>query len=168
VVARRPKLELTKLYPAYIVSLSRSHTVTVREQNKLFKILKLSLLHQQVLTDLFGVRSGVNYHLRSLIYEKSYLVRTKPPYTSAVGLWPSANWLERECWEMFGYYFNYHPDLRRLLTDYGFRGQPLQKNFPLVGYTQVYYSERSKRVSNQPVKLAQEFRLFNFQSPWQN
>ena len=167
-VARRPKLELTKLYPAYIVSLSRSHTVTVREQNKLFKILKLSLLHQQVLTDLFGVRSGVNYHLRSLIYEKSYLVRTKPPYTSAVGLWPSANWLERECWEMFGYYFNYHPDLRRLLTDYGFRGQPLQKNFPLVGYTQVYYSERSKRVSNQPVKLAQEFRLFNFQSPWQN
>lgn len=167
-VSGRPKLELICLYPKYIISSNHQYSLTVQEQNKLFKILKLSLLHRQSLVDLFGTSQGVVYFFRSFQFEKSYLFYARPPYLSLTSLYPSSNWLERECWEMFGYHFESHPDLRRLLTDYGFRGQPLKKTFPLVGFTQVYYSEKNKRVTNQEVQLAQEFREFNFKTPWQN
>jgi NADH-quinone oxidoreductase subunit C len=80
---------------------------------------------------------------------------------------PSANWFEREVFDMFGILFSGHPDLRRILTDYGFRGHPLRKDFPTTGYTEVRYDEAQKRVVYEPVKLVQEYRQFDFMSPWE-
>ena len=86
---------------------------------------------------------------------------------SLVSVHPSANWFEREVFDMFGILFSGHPDLRRILTDYGFRGFPLRKDFPTTGYTEVRYDEAQKRVVYEPVKLVQEYRQFDFHSPWE-
>ena len=86
---------------------------------------------------------------------------------SVVSVWPSANWYEREVFDMFGILFSGHPDLRRILTDYGFRGYPLRKDFPTTGYTEVRYDDAQKRVVYEPVKLVQEYRQFDFLSPWE-
>jgi NADH/F420H2 dehydrogenase subunit C len=82
-------------------------------------------------------------------------------------LYRSADWLEREIWDMFGIIFNGHPKLRRLLTDYGFEGFPLRKDFPLTGYFETRYDDTQKRVVNEPIKVTQEYRVFNFSSPWE-
>ncbi len=89
------------------------------------------------------------------------------PVPSVTGVFSSANWYERETWDLFGVYFSDHPDLRRLLTDYGFEGHPLRKDFPLTGYVELRYDEDQKRVVYEPVKLKQEFRSFDFLSPWE-
>lgn len=89
------------------------------------------------------------------------------PIPSATVLWPNAGWLEREVYDMFGVLFEGNPDLRRILTDYGFRGHPLRKDFPMTGYVEMRYSEAEKRVVYEPVKLAQDFRTFDFLSPWE-
>jgi NADH-quinone oxidoreductase subunit C len=89
------------------------------------------------------------------------------PVPSVTGLWPVAGWLEREVYDLFGVLFEGNQDLRRILTDYGFRGHPLRKDFPLTGYHEVRYSEEEKRVVYQPVSLAQDFRNFDFLSPWE-
>lgn len=89
------------------------------------------------------------------------------PVASATAVFSAALWFEREAWDMYGVYFSDHPDLRRILTDYGFEGHPLRKDFPLTGYTEVRYDENEKRVVYEPVKLAQDFRSWDFLSPWE-
>ena len=89
------------------------------------------------------------------------------PVPSVTGLWPVAGWLEREVYDMYGVLFEGNPDLRRILTDYGFQGHPQRKDFPLTGFVELRYSEEEKRVVYEPVKLAQDFRNFDFMSPWE-
>jgi NADH-quinone oxidoreductase subunit C len=89
------------------------------------------------------------------------------PVPSVVDVFPCANWFEREAFDLYGIYFAGHPDLRRLLTDYGFIGHPFRKDFPLTGYVEVRWDDAEKRVVYEPVKLVQEFRTFDFMSPWE-
>ena len=116
-------------------------------------------------------RFDVVYHLLS--HTKNRRVRIKvqteedTPVPTIVGVYPCADWFEREAFDMFGVVFDGHPDLRRLLTDYGFTGYPLRKDFPMTGYVEVRYDEEQKRVVYEPVKLTQEFRQFDFLSPWE-
>ncbi len=132
----------------------------------------------QVLCDVCGVdyperpqRFDVVYNLLSLKHNQRVTVKLKTdartPVPSVVSLYPTANWFEREAWDMYGIMFSGHPDLRRMLTDYGFDGHPLRKDFPLTGHVEMRYSEDEKRVVYEPVSLVQEFRKFDFQSPWE-
>lgn len=91
----------------------------------------------------------------------------RTPVASLTDVHPSANWFEREVWDLFGVYFSGHPDLRRLLTDYGFEGHPLRKDFPMTGFVEVRWDDEQKRVVNHPVELNQAFRSFDFLSPWE-
>ncbi|RYX87616.1 hypothetical protein EON73_01045, partial [bacterium] len=148
----------------------------VRNPFSLFYVLKNSLLHRCYLTDLFGTdflsqkkRIQVtvvlwNYTANQKVYLQFFVNKQTPTLTT---LWFSATWLERELWEMFGVVSVGHTDLRRLLTDYGFQGFPLLKDFPVTGYVELRYSEKQKRVVSRAVSFVQEFRLFDFQSPWQ-
>jgi NADH-quinone oxidoreductase subunit C len=116
-------------------------------------------------------RFDVVYHFLSM-YQNHRIrvkaaVREDEMVPSVTDVHPSANWFEREVFDMFGILFSGHPDLRRLLTDYGFRGYPLRKDFPTTGYTEVRYDEEQKRVVYEPVKLTQEYRQFDFMSPWE-
>jgi NADH-quinone oxidoreductase subunit C len=116
-------------------------------------------------------RFDVVYHLLSVTKNHRIRVRVMTdedqPVPSVTGLWPVAGWLEREVFDMYGVIFDGNPDLRRILTDYGFRGHPLRKDFPLSGYVEMRYSEEQKRVVYEPVKLAADFRSFDFLSPWE-
>lgn len=116
-------------------------------------------------------RFEVVYHLLSLRHNirirLKLSVAVGEPVPSIVDIFPNAGWYERETWDLFGISFEGNPDLRRLLTDYGFEGHPLRKDFPLTGYVEVRYDEIQKKVVYEPVKLAQEFRRFDFISPWE-
>ena len=116
-------------------------------------------------------RFDVVYHLLSPV--QNIRVRVKitasedQPVPSVTGIFPGADWFEREAYDMYGILFTGHPDLRRLLTDYGFEGYPLRKDFPLTGFVEVRYDDEQKRVVYEPVELRQEFRQFDFLSPWE-
>ncbi|XP_064398539.1 NADH dehydrogenase [ubiquinone] iron-sulfur protein 3, mitochondrial-like [Halichondria panicea] len=116
-------------------------------------------------------RFEVVYNLLSVVYNSRIRVRTYAdeltPIESVTGLFNAANWLEREVWDMYGVFFSNHPDLRRLLTDYGFEGHPLRKDFPLSGYVEVRYDDELKRVVCEPIEMTQEFRKFDLSSPWE-
>ena len=131
-----------------------------------------------VLVDLCGVdypkrqkRFDVVYHLLSMHQNQRIRVKLEAdeasPVPSVISVYPSADWFEREAFDMYGIFFSDHPDLRRLLTDYGFVGHPFRKDFPLTGYVEVRWDETEKRVIYEPVKLMQDFRSFDFMSPWE-
>ncbi len=132
----------------------------------------------ETLVDLCGAdyptepeRFEVVYHMLSMRLNQRIRVKVRTdettPVPSASNVFPVANWYEREAFDMYGILFSGHPDLRRILTDYGFRGHPLRKDFPTTGYTEVRYDEERKRVVYEPVKLVQEYRQFDFMSPWE-
>jgi NADH-quinone oxidoreductase subunit C len=116
-------------------------------------------------------RFEIVYDLLSLKHNQRVRVKlaadASTPVPSATAVFSSANWFEREVWDLFGVFFSDHPDLRRIMTDYGFEGHPLRKDFPLTGYVEVRYDPDQKRVVYEPVKLPQEFRSFDFMSPWE-
>ena len=116
-------------------------------------------------------RFDVVYHLLSVSRNQRIRVKIRvgegDVVPSVSSLYSAANWYEREAWDLYGIYFSDHPDLRRLLTDYGFDGHPLRKDFPLTGYIEMRYDDEQKRVIYEPVKLTQDFRRFDFMSPWE-
>ena len=120
------------------------------DTEKRFKLIYLFLSHENNIR----IKLSINFEANQLI-------------NSITKIFPSANWMEREVFDMYGIKFKNHPDLRRILTDYGFKGHPLRKDFPLTGFNEVRYSEKEKKVIYEPVKLEQNYRNFDFESPWE-
>lgn len=114
-------------------------------------------------------RFELSYNLLSVKYNFRLFIKTHTSaYVNSIcRIYASSNWIERECWDMFGIFFIDHPDLRRILTDYGFEGFPLRKDFPLTGYIEVRYDDEKANIVYEPLELSQEYRLFNFTSPWE-
>lgn len=168
----------------YIQSSTITHgelTLEVRVEalERVIKFLRDdSACHFEMLIDICGVdyperepRFDMVYHLLSISNNMRIRVKAGVEEEAAVpsvsGLYSTAGWFEREVWDLLGIYITNHPDLRRLLTDYGFEGHPLRKDFPLTGYVELRYDDEQKRVVYEPVKLTQEFRSFDFMSPWE-
>ena len=125
-------------------------TADYPNEDKRFKIYYLLLSHENNLR----IKISISFNIEEKI-------------PSITKIYPSANWMEREAFDMYGIKFKNHPDLRRILTDYGFKGYPLRKDFPLTGFNEVRYSEKDKKVIYEPVKLEQDYRDFDFDSPWE-
>lgn len=157
-----------------------SFAILLNNYNKITDIL--SILKEQysfkILTDIFAAdypnktnRFEITYNLLSLTNNVRALIKIcvneNEFVPSTVNIFNASNWYEREIWDMYGVKFSNHPDLRKILTDYGFEGHPLRKDFPLTGYVEVRYDLEKKKVVYEPVKLQQEFRNFDFISPWE-
>jgi len=170
-----------KLIKALILKKKEDNTIhlLVESENshKLITSLHANSLTQfKILNDICVVdypekmdRFEINYNLLSVKYNFRVFIKSyTPAYISSIsGLYNSANWIERECWDMFGIFFTNHPDLRRILTDYGFEGFPLRKDFPLTGYIEIRYDDEKSNIVYEPLEMSQEYRLFNFTSPWE-
>ena len=163
---------------AHVFTVDEDSITVAREAVAGVMIALRDKLEYQQLMEIAGVdypdraeRFEVVYHLLSVTRNHRLRVRVTTdeatPVPTIVPVWPVAGWLEREVFDMYGVLFAGNPDLRRILTDYGFQGHPQRKDFPLTGYTELRYSEEDKRVVYEPVKLAQDFRNFDFMSPWE-
>jgi len=174
-------LILKKIIPTVLFQQFNSEiSLLVRVKNLLISLvtLKKSILYQfSLLTAVSGVdyynnkyRFNVTYELLSLVYNTR--IRVKVFLTeidsvpSVVNIFKNANWWEREVWDLYGIFFSNHPDLRRILTDYGFEGYPMRKDFPVYGYVEVFYDNIQKRIIIESLELSQEYRTFSFDTPW--
>lgn len=166
----------------YAVSVSRGELAVETHANRIVRVLKFlrddATCRFEQLVDLCGVdyperepRFDVVYHLLSMSNNQRLRLKVGVGedglVPSVTEVYPSAGWWEREAWDLYGIQFSDNPDLRRLLTDYGFEGHPLRKDFPLTGHVELRYDNEQKRVVYEPVKLTQEFRRFDFLSPWE-
>lgn len=175
---------LVKILPKHIdeVLIINNELVLHSNPNKILELLMFLRDHSNAqfksIIDICGVdyperkkRFEVVYHLLSLTYNSRIRVKVFVDETtsvpSCVGIYKGANWYEREAWDLYGIFFSNHPDLRRILTDYGFEGFPMRKDFPLTGYLEVRYDDEQKRVIYEPLEITQEFRNFEFTSPWE-
>ncbi len=160
----------------------RGELIVIARPDAILRVLKFLRGDTQcafeMLVDICGAdypdresRFDVVYHLLSVSRNQRIRVKVRVSegavVPSVTGLYSSAGWFERETWDLYGIYFSDHPDLRRILTDYGFDGHPLRKDFPLTGYVELRYDDEQKRVVYEPVKLTQDFRRFDFLSPWE-
>jgi NADH/F420H2 dehydrogenase subunit C len=176
-------LLLSQLFPYLIdgvVIKSDSVVISIQKEGllKVLSFLKLSsVLQYKQLLDVWGtdyparlLRFELLYNLLSVCFGARLYIKTRVGINevifSAVTVFSSAGWLEREVWDMYGIFFFGHPDLRRILTDYGFEGFPLRRDFPLTGYNEVRYDDIIKKIVSEPVEVAQEFRYFDFVTPW--
>lgn len=175
-------LSLYKKYISYIVIKNNSlNELTLILRNESFcnliqGLFKNSIFQAKLLNDICVVdlpeksnRFELNYNITSIKYNFRFFFKTftNAYIPSLAQIFKSANWMERECWDMFGVFFVNHPDLRRILTDYGFEGFPLRKDFPLTGYIEVRYDDEKSNIVYEPLEMSQEYRLFNFTSPWE-
>ena len=173
--------QLKVLLPVYAMYQYKSEiSILIAQSWLLFSLsfLKKHINYQySLLTCISGIdlinksyRYCVVYELLSLSLNSRLriksLVTSSMSSVSSVSIFQNANWWEREIWDLFGIYFANHPDMRRILTDYGFEGNPLKKDFPLFGFVELRYNESKKKVVLEPVVLAQEYRVFNFEMPW--
>jgi NADH dehydrogenase (ubiquinone) Fe-S protein 3 len=172
---------LLKILPIINYTLYKNELSINIPFNKIIPIILFFKNHTncqfKVLSDLCVVdyvtrkeRFDVVYNLLSIRFNSRIRIKVSitelQPIDSIINIYKAANWWEREAWDMFGVFFTNHPDLRRILTDYGFEGHPLRKDFPLSGFLEVYYNELKKRVVYEPINLSQQYRLFEFNSPW--
>lgn len=164
------------------VKVIHNQLVMTTNPDSLIKVMTILRDHSEFkfkqLTDICAVdypdrlnRFEVVYHLLSLNHNMRLRVKVNctqdKTIPSIIPVFPNANWYEREVWDLYGIVFDEHPDLRRIMTDYNFEGHPLRKDFPLTGYVEIAYDELEKKVVYQPVKLNQEYRVFDFLSPWE-
>ena len=174
-------IELATILPIIVIQQIKNEYILICNTKNilvLLKILKFHINYQyKILTAISGVdligkkyRFAVVYELLRLTFNSRIRVKLfMDEISSGVSisnLYINANWWEREIWDLYGIYFENHPDLRRILTDYGFEGHPMRKDFPLSGHVEVRYDESKKRVITETVELAQEFRSFSLETPW--
>jgi NADH dehydrogenase (ubiquinone) Fe-S protein 3 len=174
-------LTLQNILPLVSASFNKDENIIIVPHKKLEFVMRCLQKHinfqYSLLSCISGVdylntkyRFGVAYDLLSITFNSRLRVKVFVNEVSAVDslvdVFPCANWWEREVWDLYGIYFNNHPDLRRILTDYGFEGYPMRKDFPLSGFVELRYDQNKKRIVIEPVELAQEFRTFSFEMPW--
>jgi NADH:ubiquinone oxidoreductase subunit C len=175
-------LNLYKKYISYVIlknNIDNEALLVIKKDffyNLIVSLSSSSIFQAKLLNDICVVdlpekqnRFELNYNITSVKYNFRFFIKTfTTAYIPSIsGIFKSANWIERECWDMFGVFFVNHPDLRRILTDYGFEGFPLRKDFPLTGYIEVRYDDEKSNIVYEPLEMSQEYRLFNFTSPWE-
>jgi NADH:ubiquinone oxidoreductase subunit C len=173
--------KLATLIPIYVITQMHNENVILVSQSWLLVVISFLKKHinykYSLLTCISGVdlldkvyRYSIVYEFLSLTFNSririKVLLSNLMTGVSITSLFKNANWWEREIWDLFGIYFINHPDMRRILTDYGFEGNPLKKDFPLFGFIELRYNESKKKVVVEPIVLVQEFKVFNFEMPW--